>query len=161
LSQNTIVSNANVEAFQKQPAPGKPPAGEVYLYADLITGALTSIDSSGNTYTVSGPAGGIPSGATGSVTVASGAVALGTALIASGAAAATVTVTAAGVLATDNVAADFNANPTGVVGYQPSANGCLTIFKYPTAGAVNFVVVNNTGASITPGAITLNWRAIR
>jgi hypothetical protein len=26
---------------------------------------------------------------------------------------------------------------------------------------VNFKVCNNTGTSITPGAITLNWRVVR
>jgi hypothetical protein len=93
--------------------------------------------------------------------IASGTQALGTTLIASGAAAATIDVTATGVLATDNVLADFNSDPTSTVGYEPSANGMLTIIKYPSAGFVHFIVVNNTGASITPGSVTLNWRAVR
>jgi hypothetical protein len=91
----------------------------------------------------------------------SGTVALGTSLITSGAKATTVTVSAPGVLSTDNVLADFNADPTGVTGYVPSANGMLTIIKFPTTDNVNFIVVNNTGGSITPGAITLNWKVIR
>jgi hypothetical protein len=37
----------------------------------------------------------------------------------------------------------------------------LTIFAYPTANNVNFKVCNNTAGSITPGAITLNWRVVR
>ena len=94
-------------------------------------------------------------------TIASGTATLGTTLIASGAAASTVTVAATGVLATDNIMADFNGIPTGTVGYEPSSSGMLTIIKYPTAGNVNFIVVNNTGSSITPGAVTLNWRVLR
>lgn len=94
-------------------------------------------------------------------TIASGTAALGTSAIGSGAAATTVTVAATGVLTTDTVMADFNADPTGVTGYTPSASGMLTIIKFPTANNVNFIVVNNTGGSITPGAITLNWRVVR
>jgi hypothetical protein len=37
----------------------------------------------------------------------------------------------------------------------------LTIISYPTANNVNFKVCNNTSASVTPGAITLNWRVVR
>jgi hypothetical protein len=101
----------------------------------------------------------LPIGTT--ATVANGIATLGTSLIGSGACASVVTVSATGVLTTDNIMADFNGDPTGVVGYQPSANGTLTIFKYPTANNVNFKVCNNTGAGITPGAITLNWRVPR
>ena len=92
---------------------------------------------------------------------ASGSVALGVAAIDSGAAATTVTVNAPGVLATDTVQADFNADPTGKTGYAPSANGMLTIIKFCTADNVNFIVVNNTASSITPQAVTLNWRVSR
>lgn len=94
-------------------------------------------------------------------TVASGSQALGTSLIASGAAASTISVVAAGVLTTDNLLADFNADPTGTTGYAPSASGMLTIIKFCTSGHVNFIVVNNTGSGITPGAVTLNWRVVR
>jgi hypothetical protein len=97
----------------------------------------------------------------GTVTIASGTAALGTGAIASGACATVVTSAAVGTLTTDNILADFNADPTGIVGYVPSANGILTIVKYPTSGNVNFKVCNNTGSSITPGAITLNWRVVR
>jgi hypothetical protein len=40
-------------------------------------------------------------------------------------------------------------------------SGMLAIIKYPTANNVNFKVCNNTSASITPGAVTLNWRVSR
>jgi hypothetical protein len=94
-------------------------------------------------------------------TIANGTAVLGTSAISSGVCAAAVTVVASGVLTTDNIMADFNADPTGVVGYQPSASGILTIIKYPTSGNVNFKVCNNTGTTVTPGAITLNWRVVR
>jgi hypothetical protein len=37
----------------------------------------------------------------------------------------------------------------------------LTIVPYPTAGNVNFKLCNNTASSITPTAITINWRVNR
>jgi len=96
---------------------------------------------------------------TAATSVANGTAALGTSAIASGICATVVTVSATGVLTTDNIQADFNADPTGVTGYI--APNMLTIIKYPTANNVNFKVCNNTGSSITPGAITLNWRVAR
>lgn len=101
----------------------------------------------------------LPAGVT--QTIASGTAVLGTSAIASGAAATVVTVSATGVATTDTITADFNADPTSTTGYSPSVAGMLTIIKYPTTNNVNFKVVNNTGSSITPGAVTLNWRVIR
>jgi hypothetical protein len=94
-------------------------------------------------------------------TICSGTVALGTSAIASGAAAATVTASCPGLLSTDNIAVDFSGSPLGVTGYAPSASGMLAIIKWPSANTINVAVVNNTGGSITPGAITLNYRATR
>jgi len=48
-----------------------------------------------------------------------------------------------------------------VTGYVPSTGGMLTIIPYPTSGNVNFRICNNTSASVTPGAITLNWHVTR
>lgn len=97
----------------------------------------------------------------GTVTIASGTAALGTTAIASGACATAVTVSATGVATTDTIQADFNGDPTGITGYVPSTNGILTVVKYPTSNAVNFKVCNLTGASVTPGAVTLNWKVVR
>jgi hypothetical protein len=94
-------------------------------------------------------------------TIASGTAALNTVAIGSGACDTVVTVAATGVATTDNISADFNADPTGTTGYMPSVSGMLTIIKYPTANNVNFKVCNNTSGSITPGAVTLNWRVVR
>lgn len=93
--------------------------------------------------------------------IANGTAALGTSAIASGTAASVVTVSAVGVLGSDVVNWGFNSSPVAVVGYEPSANGMLQIIAYPTADHVNFSVYNNTSASITPGAITLNWSISR
>lgn len=108
---------------------------------------------------------GLSSNGTGvSITVGNGPVSLGTGAIASGTCASTVTVTtggAANVLTTDVLSVSFNGDPTGVTGYAPTTNGMLTIIPWPAAGSVNFKVCNNTFGSITPGAITLNWRVNR
>lgn len=94
-------------------------------------------------------------------TVASGTATMGTSLIASGACGSIVTVTATGVASTDAITANVNGDPTAVTGYAPSASGSLYIWFWPTSGNVNFKVCNNTAGSITPSAITLNWRVTR
>lgn len=97
----------------------------------------------------------------GAGTVASGTAALGTSAISSGACASAVTVAATGVLTTDVIIYTPNANPTTVTGYAVSASGSLYIWAVPTSGNVNFYVCNNSSASITPSALTLNWRVVR
>ena|ERR1035437_5723505 len=94
-------------------------------------------------------------------TIAAGTSAMATGAIASGACATAVTTTATGTATTDNIQADFNADPTSTTGYSPTVNGMLTVIKYPTANNVNFKVCNNTSASVTPGAVTFNWRVVR
>lgn len=93
--------------------------------------------------------------------IAAGTAALGTSAISSAACASVVTVAATGVLTTDVVTASFNGDPTAVTGYVPLTTGMLAIIAYPTSGNVNFKVCNNTASSITPGAITLNWKVVR
>lgn len=94
-------------------------------------------------------------------TLASGATAMGTSAIGSATCATAVSPAAIGVLTTDVVNWSFNGDPTAVTGYIPSASGMLAVIAYPTAGNVNFKICNNTSGSITPGAITLNWRVVR
>lgn len=100
------------------------------------------------------------SGALG-VLIARGTSALGTGAITSGTCATVVTTAATNTTTTDVVTASFNGDPTAITGYIPSTAGMLVIFVYPTANNVNFKVCNNTASSITPGAITLNWRVAR
>lgn len=94
-------------------------------------------------------------------TIASGTSALGTSSISSGACATVVTTSATGTATTDVITAGFSGDPTGVTGYAPSSSGMLTIISYPSSNNVNFKVCNNTSSSITPGAVTLNWRVAR
>lgn len=98
---------------------------------------------------------------TSTLTIASGTAAMGTAAIASGTCATAVTASASGVATTDAIQYTPNTDPTAVTGYGPSATGSLYIWTYPTANNVNFKVCNNTSGSITPGALTLNWRVVR
>jgi hypothetical protein len=93
--------------------------------------------------------------------IASGTSAMGTGAISSATCATVVTTSATGVATTDAIIASFNGDPTAVTGYVPLTTGMLTIIAYPTANNVNWKVCNNTSASITPGAITLNWRVVR
>jgi hypothetical protein len=94
-------------------------------------------------------------------TIASGAKALATGAISSATCTSAQTDTATGAATTDVILASFNGDPTAVTGYVPLTTGMLTIIAYPTANTANFKVCNNTSASITPGAITLNWRVVR
>jgi hypothetical protein len=95
-------------------------------------------------------------------TIASGTAALGTSAITSGACATVVTVAATNVATTDTVMFGYNSDPTAVTGYGASATGAvLTIYPYPTSGNVNVKVCNSSSGSITPSAMTLNWRVTR
>jgi hypothetical protein len=124
------------------------------LPAGNIAAALSSTTSVNGTTIPSG-------GVTLTKTIASGATAMSTKSIASGACASAVTATATGTLTTDVLTASFNGDPTAVTGYIPLSKGALAIFYYPTSGSVTFKVCNFTSSSITPGAITLNWRVVR
>lgn len=95
------------------------------------------------------------------VEIAAGTAALGTSAISSGACATVVTSSATGVATTDVVSWSPNADISGVTGYAPVTTGALIIYPYPTANNVNFKVCNPTSSSITPGAVTLNWRVNR
>lgn len=139
-------NNAGYSAGQTIAAPGTPPAADFYYWVDSTTGKLSNMAN--NSATVFS-----------TIQQITGTAAMGTAAIASGACATVVTVAATGVATTDVIKAGFNGDPTAVTGYGASGTGAvLTIYPYPTANNVNFKVCNNTGSSITPGALTLNWR---
>lgn len=93
--------------------------------------------------------------------IASGTKALQTGAIASAACATESTVTATGAATTDVVTLTFASDPTAVTGYVPSANGMLTIIPWLTTNTLNLKTCNNTASSITPGAISVNWRIAR
>jgi len=94
-------------------------------------------------------------------TIAAGTAVLGTSAITSGACATAVTATATNTATTDTISFTPNADITAVTGYAPVTTGGLAIYPYPTANNVNFKVCNPTSSSITPGAVTLNWRVTR
>lgn len=117
-----------------------------------------------NTLTLSATDGSTVSLGTGGTVVyniANGTKALATSAISSATCSAAQTATATGTLTTDTIIPNFNGDPTAVTGYIPSTSGMLAIIYYPTADTVNFKVCNNTSGSITPGAITLNWKVVR
>ena len=97
----------------------------------------------------------------GTTTIASGTSAMGTSAISSGTCATVVTTSASGVATTDAIIATPNTDPTAVTGYAPAAGGSLYIQAWPTANNVNFKVCNNTSGSLTPSALTMNWRVVR
>lgn len=94
--------------------------------------------------------------------IANGTATLGTSAIASGACATVVTSFGTGIATTDVITVSFNGDPTAVTGYGASATGAvLTIYPYPTTNNANFKVCNSTASSITPSALTLNWKVVR
>lgn len=122
-----------------------------------VTSIATTGPISGGTITTSGTI----SCPTCTITIASGATAMGTGAISSGACATVVTATATGTATTDVLAWSFNGDVTAITGYAPVTTGTVTVYVYPTANTANFKICNSTASSITPGAVTLNWRVTR
>jgi hypothetical protein len=58
-------------------------------------------------------------------------------------------------VAGNTVNASFSADPTSTTGYVPGA--MLTIVGWTSSNLVSFKVCNNTGSSLTPGAVTIEW----
>jgi hypothetical protein len=130
----------------------------------IMTGAGSQASQTNTTGTGVVTALGVNTGSAGAVGVllATGTAAMNTSAIASGACATVVTVAASGVATTDVIEVGFNGDPTAVTGYGASATGAvLTIYPYPSSGNVNLKVCNSTASSITPGALTLNWKVYR
>jgi hypothetical protein len=137
------------------------PSGNISALTWLTPGTVTSVTTTspitGGTITATGTI----ACATCTVDVASGTAAMGTSTISSGTCAAAVTVSASNVATTDIIKATPNTDPTAVTGYAPSSSGSLYIQAYPTSGNVNFKVCNDTSATLTPSALTLNWSVTR
>jgi hypothetical protein len=175
----TVTSPLALALPSRAGAPGTPVAG--YLYRDssnsnrmtycfngttcgaAFVAGLDQVNLTSNVTGVLPVANGGTGASSGTVsfTIASGTSALGTSAISSAACASVVTTAATGTATTDVVWWSFNGDPTGVTGSTPVTTGALTIFAYPSANNVNFKVCNLTGSSVTPGAITLNWRIVR
>lgn len=145
-------------------AAGNPSFGAVALATD-VSGQLPisnvgSVGLSGTSPIAISGAGAI-SCSTCTQTIASGTSTMGTSGIPLATCAAAVTTSATGTASTDAIIVTVNADPTAVTGYVPLTTGSLYIWPYPTTNNVNFRVCNNTSATITPSAITLNWRVVR
>lgn len=151
--------------FQEGSTAFTPTAGQAGLRADSVTHLFKATLNGGAEFvsaaSIPAPAS-IVSGAPATQTIASGTATMGTAAVAPGPPCATVvTVSAPNVAATDTLTYTPNTDPTAVTGYAPSSSGSLYIWAYPTSGNVNFKVCNNTAGSITPAALTLNWKVTR
>lgn len=142
------VSTAGYGSGAEVAAPGTPPAGACYTWYDS-TANVPSWKCNGAT-TASNSAQTIASGQTAMPT---------TALAANTCSAAATTATATGTLTTDAPIVAFASDPSGVTGYGTS--GGIVVNFWPTANTVNFKLCNPTSASITPGAINVNWRVAR
>lgn len=135
-------------------APSAPSGGLTQrIYVDSTSHTLTFKDTSNGVHRLM-------------ESVASGTLALATSAIASGACQAVTqgsvnSAAATGVLTTDVIQVTPNGSIKAVTGYAPATAGGLSIVAYPTAGYVNVDVCNWSNASITPGAVSLNWRVTR
>lgn len=131
-----------------------PVAGADILYADASSHTIMQCLNGASCTSIGGGV------------ITSGSLALATGSISSGSCQ---TVTAGSVNSasaplvgtTDVITFTPNASIKAVTGYAPSTSGGLTITAYPTAGYVNFDVCNWTSGSITPGAVTLNWKVVQ
>lgn len=99
--------------------------------------------------------------ATATATIASGTIALATSAISSGTCATEQTATATNTLTTDAVLASLNQDVSAITGYTAATTGSLRIDVYPKSGQIGLRVCNGTASSITPGAVTLNWKVLR
>jgi hypothetical protein len=175
LGEYTVSGSGNV-AMTTSPSFTTPTLGvasattinKVTLTTPATGSTLTVADgktlTASNTLTLTGTDGSSVAFGTGGTVVykiASGTKALATTAISSGACSSAQTDTATGTTTSDTIQATFASDPTAVTGYSPGTSGMLTIIPYPTANTVNFKVCNNTSSSITPGAISLNWRVTR
>ena len=147
-----VYDGANVDSY----SPDNTIAAQVTIDASGFNGNLSTTDD-----TIQEVAQAVDDLSTGGTTQISGTVSLGISAIASEACATVVSATATGAATTDVIMWSFNADPTGTTGYEALTTGMLTIIDYPTTDTVNFKVCNMTGASITPGAVTLNWRIVK
>lgn len=146
--------------------------GDATWSAVSLTAAVSGIlpGANGGTgngfFAVSGPATSLKTftfpnaSATISYTVASGTKALDTDAILT-TECDTMTAAATGTLSTDTVTWVPNADITAVTGYEPLTTGKLYLEVWPSADTVNIKVCNPTSGTVTPGAVSINWRVAR
>jgi hypothetical protein len=129
--------------------------------AGLLTGSFNNFDcllvvTSGGNLVINSLGGTCPR------LIANGVTAMPTiAVPANSCSAAATTATATGAFTGDSPAVSFASDPTGVTGYGGGTSGGITINSWPTANQMNFKLCNQTSSSITPGALSVNWRITR
>jgi hypothetical protein len=96
----------------------------------------------------------LPAANGGSIPVANIQIPMPTAPIAANSCTSPATAAMNGLTAASTFTTAFASNPNSVVGW--GATGGLTFTAWPAANTINWSVCNQTSASITPGAITLN-----
>lgn len=67
--------------------------------------------------------------------------------------------TATGAATTDAPSIAYASDPTGVTGY--GAGGGISIRYWTTTNTFNLKRCNESGSSVTPGALSVNWRVVR
>jgi hypothetical protein len=123
---------------------------QVIVSSNLGTGVLAAL---GNNLSATS---GVPT------IIASGQTAMPTgALSANTCSASATTATATGAATTDAFEVNYASDPTGVTGYGAGTNGGITIRAWATSNTINFKLCNETGSSVTPGALSVNWRLLR
>lgn len=126
---------------------GNPTSGSIRVWGNTATGNLECLTSSG--------------GACLPTIVASGQTAMATSSVSANTCTSGTTASATNALTTDSAELTYASDPTGVTGYGAGTSGGITIRTWLTANTINFKECNETGSSITPGALSLNWRIIR
>ena len=135
------------------------PSSVVATNANTVT-ATFAVSTSGSCTVTTGGNGPAAGGTTtvGNVTIAVPVTAL--AANSCDATATTGTVTGAAV-ATDTWAASPTGDPTATVGYGGGTSGGITMWLWISANTVNLKRCNQSGASITPGALSLLVKVLR
>lgn len=120
-----------------------------------FTGAVTAASLSAPSGSISGsPICTTATGCGSGSNIANVAIALPTTAIAANTCTAAATVTMSGLLTTSTFTTAFATDPSAVVGW--GANGGLAFEPWPTANTLNYKVCNQSPASVTPGALSLN-----
>lgn len=183
LAAGGCVSDAGYGFGFENAAPGNPPANSCFSWFDLSTAVphwncnsvvftaifpqsrlpnqfLTGVLATGAVTSAAITQADLPSNST--LTIAAGQTAMPTAAVGGNAcSAAATTATATGATTTDSSEFAYASDPTGVLGYGGGTNGGIEIRRYVTTNTMNFKLCNTTASSITPGAISVNWRIAR
>jgi hypothetical protein len=131
---------------------GTPTSGQDYIRADSTAHAFLSSLNGGSEFAIPQLI------CAGTITLPSG-TAIGNGTKYGASSSTPLTKTCTGLITSDNIQLDFNADPTSTTGYTPGAS--LSVVKYPTSNTINVYLVNNTASSITPSSAVVNYHVWR